>query len=63
MNEFWHNSLFFGTLLTLAAYGAGMWLKEKFGNPLLNPLLVAIVITIGFLLAFGIDYDTYYEEI
>ena len=61
MYEFWHHSLFFGTLLTLAAYGAGVWLKEKSGSPLLNPLLSAIVITIAFLLIFGIDYDTYYD--
>ena len=61
MYEFWHESLFFGTLLTLAAYGAGVWIKEKTGSAVLNPLLVAIVLVIAFLICFGIDYDTYYD--
>jgi len=62
MAEFFGSTLFFGTLVSLAFYGVGVLLKNKFRLAIFNPLLVAIVLTIGFLLVFKIDYDTYYAS-
>lgn len=60
MHDFWIHSVFFGSLITIAFYGAGIVIKERFKNPLCNPLLIAIMLTILFLSVFHIDYDTYY---
>ncbi len=61
MNELFRNSVFFGVLLTLVSYGIGTWLKKKFRYAFLNPLLIAIIITIVFLVVCRIDYDVYLE--
>lgn len=52
-------SVFFGVLISLAAYEAGVLLKRKFKFGFLNPLLISIVIVIIVLLAGHIDYETY----
>ena len=59
MNELLTNSVFFGAFLSLLFYEVGLWCKKKWKNPLLNPLLIAIVLTIGVLLVFKIPYETY----
>ncbi len=59
MNEFFANTLFFGALISLASYSIGMFLKKKLRLPIFNPLLVAIVLTMGFVLIFDIDYEVY----
>ena len=59
MREFVQTSVFFGMLLSLAAYGAGAWLKKKVRSSLISPLLVAVILTIAFLLLFRIDYAVY----
>lgn len=59
MAEIFETSLFFGALISLASYFLGMTLKKKFKLAIFNPLLVAIVLTIGFLLVFDIDYESY----
>lgn len=61
MNEFFGNTLFFGVLISLASYKIGLLLKRKLRLAVFNPLLVAIVLTIGFLLVFDIDYEVYNE--
>ena len=53
--------LYFGVFVSLFAYLIGMELKKKFGWPVLNPLLVAIVLVIAFLKATGITYTDYNE--
>ena len=52
-------SLYFGVFISLFAYLIGMKLKKKFGWPVLNPLLVAIILVIAFLKATGISYTDY----
>ncbi|MEP3045796.1 MAG: LrgB family protein [Roseibium sp.] len=48
--------------LTLAAYQMGNWIYLKGGrNPLLNPVLIAVVVLVSILLATGTDYATYFE--
>lgn len=59
MKEFIENSVFFGVMVTFLSYGLGMALKRRFKSALLNPLLVSIVIIIGFLLITGVSYDSY----
>lgn len=61
MAEFASTSLFFGTFLSLAAYGVGVFLRSRWKFALFNPLLVAIVLVVLFLVVFDIDYATYNE--
>lgn len=59
MNTFWETSTFFGIFITLFFYGAGTVLKQKVKHPLVNPMLLAIILTILFLHIFEINYQTY----
>lgn len=61
MTEFVSDSLFFGMALSLAAYGVGVFLRSRWKLALFNPLLVAIVLVVAFLVAADIDYATYNE--
>ena len=61
MNEILAGSVYFGVVLSLAAYYVGEVLNKKFKSPLLNPLLIAVIIIIGFLLLTGTSYETYDE--
>ncbi len=54
-------SVFFGALISLAAYEIGIFLRKRFKTALLNPLLVSVILTAAALIFLGIDYDTYYE--
>ncbi|MEQ8397137.1 LrgB family protein [Thalassobaculum sp.] len=48
--------------LTLVAYLIGNRLYRRFGmNPLLNPVVIAIVILVGLLVATGTSYERYFE--
>lgn len=49
----------FGIILTVLALEIGKWINSKVKNPLVNPLLIAILLIIGFLKLTGISYDTY----
>ena len=60
MNDFFQSSVFFGAAVTLISYGIGVRLKRSVRSPLCNPLLISILLTAAFLLAFRIDYDVYY---
>lgn len=59
MNNLLSNSLFFGTFISILAYIIGTLLKRKFKLAIFNPLLVAIILVIIFLLIFKIDYQSY----
>lgn len=56
---FIQESLYAGVVISLLAYLIGIWLKKKTGWVILNPLLVAVVLVIGVLLLFRIDYTAY----
>jgi len=48
--------------LTLVAYQAGIWLYDKSGNnPLVNPVLIAVLAIVGLLTVTGTDYQTYFS--
>lgn len=59
MKELLCNSLYFGVVLSLAAYWTGMLLKKRFRLQVLNPLMIAIALTIIVLLICGVDYLSY----
>jgi predicted murein hydrolase (TIGR00659 family) len=48
--------------LTLIAYLGGLWLYRRSGqNPLVNPVLIAVVAIVGLLFATGTGYRTYFD--
>lgn len=48
--------------VTLAAYQAGLWLYKRAGlNPLLNPVLIAVVALVAVLKVTNTDYGVYFE--
>lgn len=61
MSDFLQLSVFWGALISLAAYELGLILKKKFKLAIFNPLLIAIICVIGILAIFHVDYDSYYE--
>lgn len=61
MNELFANSACFGFVITLGAYLLGIEIKKKTKLAVMNPLLVAVVLIIAFLLLFRIDYSVYQQ--
>lgn len=59
MSEFFQESVYFGLTLTVLTFGVGSLLKQKLKSPLFNPILISMVLCIGFLLVFDIDYEIY----
>lgn len=48
--------------LTLAAFQAGSWAYNRSGhNPLLNPVLSAVIAVVALLMISGTSYETYFE--
>ena len=52
-------SVYFGLLLSLAAYGVGSLMKAKFKKAIFNPLLISIAITIAVIVIGNVDYELY----
>lgn len=61
MTSLLEQSVFFGVAVSIAAYESGNLLKKNFKSALLNPLLISVAVTIVILVAFHINYATYYE--
>lgn len=59
MHDFLAESVYMGVMLTLGTYCIGIWLKKVSGWTLMNPLLVSILLSIGFLCATGTSYESY----
>lgn len=53
------SSVYFGVIVSLAAYFIGVLLKKKFKLGIFNPLLIAIIITIILIFVLNIDYEAY----
>jgi len=62
MKEFLVNSIFFGAVISLTAYEAGLLIKRKFKSALLNPLLIGTACVMAVLLLLKIEYKHYYES-
>ena len=61
MIDMLRESVYFGVTVSIAAYIIGCLIRKKINHPLVNPLLIAIIITILIVLGCNIDYNTYYE--
>jgi predicted murein hydrolase (TIGR00659 family) len=59
MNELLSQTVLFGVVITLITYEIGLFIKKKTKLALANPLLIATIIIVAFLLLFKVDYDTY----
>ena len=61
MKAFLRDSVFWGAVLSLLGYEAGLLLKRKFKMAVFNPLLIGVICVMGVLAVGHIDYDSYYE--
>ena len=61
MKDILTNSVFFGALISLAAYEGGLLIKKKFKLAVLNPLLIGTVCVMAVLSLLKIEYRHYYE--
>lgn len=61
MKEMLSTSVFFGVFVSIAGYEVGLFLKRKFKIAVFNPLLIAIIVVMLLLAAFGVDYESYNE--
>ncbi len=61
MRDAMANSLYFGMVISVAAYMFGIWLKKKVKWQVCNPLLISTVLVILFLTLTHITYDEYME--
>ena len=62
MNNVMLTSATMGVVISLMGFFVGILCREKFKLPIFNPLLIAIIFTIGFISIFRIDYDSYYSS-
>lgn len=61
MLDFLTQSVFFGAVLSLAAYEVGLYCKKRWKLALFNPLLIAVILVVAALALLGIPYDAYYS--
>jgi len=61
MSNFLSNSIFFGVLLCLLSYQAGVFLRQKTKIAVFNPLLISIIIVIFVLVMFNIKFEDFYK--
>ena len=61
IGDFFSEAVFLGVFITLGAYFQGTLIKKKWKLAIFNPLLLAIVFTVIFLLVSRMPYDVYYE--
>jgi len=59
MKDLLQNSVFLGAFISIGSYAIGMWLKKVTKSSLANPLLISIVLVIGYLLLTGTSYESY----
>lgn len=59
MRDMLGNSVFFGVMISILSYELGVLLKKHLKLAIFNPLLISIAAVILFLLATGIDYESY----
>lgn len=62
MKEFLIDSTFFGAVISLIAYEAGLLLKKRFRLALLNPLLIGTTCVMAALVVLDVEYSHYNES-
>ena len=55
----WFSSPFFGIVLCVLTFRIGVLVQSRVKTPIANPLLIAIVLTAAFLIAFKIPYEDF----
>ena len=48
-------------IMTLGYYQLGLWLRKKFNHPIVNPLLIAVVLTVASVLLTGFSNEVYQQ--
>lgn len=61
IGDFFSEAVFLGVFITLGAYFLGVSIKKKWKLAIFNPLLLAIIFTMIFLLISRMPYDVYNE--
>lgn len=61
ISDFFSEAVFLGVFITLGSYFLGSFIKKKWKLAIFNPLLLAIVFTMIFLVVSRMPYDIYYE--
>ena len=61
IGDFFSEAVFLGVFITLGSYFLGSFIKKKWKLAIFNPLLLAIIFTMIFLLVSRMPYDIYYE--
>lgn len=59
MNEILRDSVFFGAFITIFFYEIGLFVSKRVKLSIANPLLIADILLIIFLVTFDIDVETY----
>lgn len=59
MLEFLNESTFFGLFISVGAYFVGWLLNKKFKKDFINPMIIAVIIVIAFVLISGMDFEAY----
>lgn len=59
MSDILTQSVFFGVMISVFAYELGVWMRNKWKLPILNPLLIAVAVVMILLLIFDVDYESY----
>lgn len=62
MNDLILNSSTIGVVISILGYEIGLFLKNKYKNALLNPLLISIAFVMIVILIFHIDYASYNDS-
>ena len=59
MPEFFSSLSLFSIVLTLGAFQIGLWCQKKWKSPLCNPIIIAVILIVVFLLATGYSNTGY----
>ena len=62
MQDMLTDSIFFGAVISLAAYEGGLLLKKKFKLAVLNPLLIGTICVMAILSLLEVEYSQYNES-
>lgn len=59
MTELLSGVSLFPLVLTIGSYQIGLWFRKKWNHPICNPILIAVILVILFLLLTGYPVETY----
>ena len=62
MNDIFLQSTTIGVVISIVAYEIGLFLKKKTKLSICNPLLITLILVIGFLVAFDVEYESYLKS-